>query len=193
MATLVSSYEIIFPASRQIIIVNAQPGERVDNRLIINHSLATIHCINQDVESMLFDDGGLAAYTTHVMEVRPTNLGSVVTMDGSNVLDHGTLVMVASYIMQYESLRAEDDHLVEENIHQQVDGNMQDDDDDDDEVCVICQGEFETGEVCAALECEHGYHKECIEKWLQRKNDCPICRAEVLPFFSKICMFRVGS
>ncbi|KAD7477215.1 hypothetical protein E3N88_00351 [Mikania micrantha] len=84
---------------------------------MIKRSLATIQCINQDIESMLFDDGGPTAYKARLMEVRTK------------------------------------DHLVEEKIHQQINGNMMnDDEEEEEEVCVICQGDFQTGEVCGALE-----------------------------------------
>ncbi|KAK4572772.1 hypothetical protein RGQ29_030984 [Quercus rubra] len=47
--------------------------------------------------------------------------------------------------------------------------------------CVICQVEYEEGEVLFALPCEHPYHSECISKWLQIRKTCPICGTEVVP------------
>lgn len=47
--------------------------------------------------------------------------------------------------------------------------------------CVICQVEYEEGEVVVALPCEHSYHSECITNWLQVKKICPICSTEVSP------------
>jgi hypothetical protein len=110
MATSVPSYEIIFLESRQIVMVNARAGERVDNRLIINPSPTHVATIQyyEDFDS-LFDDGG-PAYTTHFVELKP-NHRSVVTptsSDGSNVLDHETCVKITNYIMNYEALRADD-------------------------------------------------------------------------------------
>ncbi|KAK3245250.1 hypothetical protein CYMTET_45174, partial [Cymbomonas tetramitiformis] len=46
--------------------------------------------------------------------------------------------------------------------------------------CVICQLEFEDGERLNQLPCEHCYHKDCIQQWLQLNKQCPICSKEVL-------------
>ncbi|KAH0734274.1 hypothetical protein KY285_009981 [Solanum tuberosum] len=49
------------------------------------------------------------------------------------------------------------------------------------EICAICQAEFEHEESIGTLGCGHEYHTGCIKQWLLRKNDCPMCRASVLP------------
>ena len=36
--------------------------------------------------------------------------------------------------------------------------------------CVICQVEYEEGEQLAALLCQHPFHGECINQWLQIKK-----------------------
>ncbi|KAK4349526.1 hypothetical protein RND71_032281 [Anisodus tanguticus] len=49
----------------------------------------------------------------------------------------------------------------------------------EDEVkCTICQEEYVIGDEIGSLECEHGYHVECVKHWLRLKNWCPICKAE---------------
>ncbi|MFS7895949.1 putative transcription factor C2H2 family [Helianthus anomalus] len=143
---------------------------------------------------MLFDEGE-PAYTTRLMEYETNNglVTGVISLDGSQVVDHETRVMITSYIMKYhESLRA--DNSSEERTDQEhsvkIEGNS-DEEKEEVDVCAICLQEFETGETCAGLECEHRYHLGCLEKWLQQRNNCPICRAKVFPFLSKICMVIV--
>ena len=47
-------------------------------------------------------------------------------------------------------------------------------------LCAICQAEFEHGDNLIILECGHGYHEKCIEKWLTgSKRQCPICKQTV--------------
>lgn len=40
--------------------------------------------------------------------------------------------------------------------------------------CAICQEPF--GEKALRLPCAHHFHKECVEKWLQKNTSCPLCR-----------------
>lgn len=58
----------------------------------------------------------------------------------------------------------------------QRDGNC---DEKEGDVCAICLEENnKTGRQ--KLDCGHGYHEECIRRWLLRKNVCPLCRATVM-------------
>lgn len=34
-------------------------------------------------------------------------------------------------------------------------------------------------EVVTLYNCQHSYHKDCVEKWLRKSNSCPICRVDV--------------
>ncbi|KAF9968459.1 hypothetical protein BGZ70_003594 [Mortierella alpina] len=44
--------------------------------------------------------------------------------------------------------------------------------------CLVCMSEYEEGEDMRALRCKHGFHQECIDKWLTTgANKCPVCRA----------------
>ena len=48
------------------------------------------------------------------------------------------------------------------------------------ETCFICFEEYKLGEYKRLLpECKHYFHKKCIDKWLKRKAQCPICRDKV--------------
>ncbi|KAK5808715.1 hypothetical protein F5H01DRAFT_350312 [Linnemannia elongata] len=43
--------------------------------------------------------------------------------------------------------------------------------------CLVCMSEYEEGEDMRALKCNHGFHQECIDKWLTTgANKCPVCR-----------------
>uniref|UniRef100_A0A915EUV7 RING-type domain-containing protein n=1 Tax=Ditylenchus dipsaci TaxID=166011 RepID=A0A915EUV7_9BILA len=41
--------------------------------------------------------------------------------------------------------------------------------------CIICSDELEYEDV-ACLSCGHTFHFTCIDKWIKKKSDCPICR-----------------
>ncbi|XP_050893801.1 NEP1-interacting protein-like 2 [Lathyrus oleraceus] len=47
--------------------------------------------------------------------------------------------------------------------------------------CTICMDEFEfddineTSNICT-MPCSHVFHEQCIVKWLQTSNTCPLCR-----------------
>jgi len=46
--------------------------------------------------------------------------------------------------------------------------------------CAICLSKFETGQVVGesndSAKCSHQFHLECIENWLLKHDDCPLCR-----------------
>jgi len=45
------------------------------------------------------------------------------------------------------------------------------------EECGICYQELFAGNM--ALQCGHTFHTTCIDKWLETKNSCPLCRKPV--------------
>lgn len=45
--------------------------------------------------------------------------------------------------------------------------------------CMICLGEFEDGEQLKKLPCSHQFHCGCVEEWLKRSVECPICKHNV--------------
>ncbi|KAM6563740.1 hypothetical protein CsatB_023738 [Cannabis sativa] len=48
--------------------------------------------------------------------------------------------------------------------------------------CRVCLSEFEDGEKIRKLKCDHVFHKECLDTWLQQFcATCPLCRTKVLP------------
>ena len=42
--------------------------------------------------------------------------------------------------------------------------------------CMICLDEFISREKVIALPCIHFFHPKCINKWIENKNECPICK-----------------
>ncbi len=49
------------------------------------------------------------------------------------------------------------------------------------ENCFVCFEAYSEGEYKRELpHCKHFFHKKCIDKWLKKKAQCPICRDNVL-------------
>ncbi|KAF8377263.1 hypothetical protein HHK36_030638 [Tetracentron sinense] len=48
--------------------------------------------------------------------------------------------------------------------------------------CAVCLSNFREGEKIRELQCNHIFHKDCLDKWLQHDSPtCPLCRSTVLP------------
>lgn len=49
--------------------------------------------------------------------------------------------------------------------------------------CVICMEQFKEEEEVAELKCDerHYFHINCLEDWLKRKMECPLCKSTVKP------------
>ncbi|XP_010053991.3 RING-H2 finger protein ATL79 [Eucalyptus grandis] len=47
--------------------------------------------------------------------------------------------------------------------------------------CAICLTEFDEGDGIRVLAtCSHGFHVECIERWLRSHKSCPTCRSSLV-------------
>eukprot|EP00906_Rhabdomonas_costata_P028348 RCo040183 len=46
-------------------------------------------------------------------------------------------------------------------------------------VCQICLEAFEDGETLRILLCLHQFHQTCVDKWLRRRRECPVCRTGI--------------
>lgn len=49
---------------------------------------------------------------------------------------------------------------------------------DDAKSCPICIEEFEDGNEVRYLWCMHRFHKDCVDKWLEKHSNCPMCKKE---------------
>lgn len=48
--------------------------------------------------------------------------------------------------------------------------------------CAVCLNEFEDEESLRLLpKCDHVFHSECIDAWLENHVTCPVCRANLAP------------
>ncbi|KAM0917877.1 hypothetical protein ACQ4PT_009294 [Festuca glaucescens] len=48
-------------------------------------------------------------------------------------------------------------------------------------VCAICLEVFEHGAVCSEVpECQHLFHNDCTDVWMETKTTCPLCRRHIV-------------
>lgn len=48
--------------------------------------------------------------------------------------------------------------------------------------CAVCLNEFEESETLRLIpKCDHVFHPECIDAWLESHVTCPVCRANLAP------------
>lgn len=45
--------------------------------------------------------------------------------------------------------------------------------------CVICQEQYQVGDIRKTLPCFHHFHQHCIDRWLGTNKTCPICKHSV--------------
>lgn len=47
--------------------------------------------------------------------------------------------------------------------------------------CAICLGDYTEKDEVAELKCDerHYFHAACLEDWLKRKPECPLCKKPV--------------
>ena len=50
-----------------------------------------------------------------------------------------------------------------------------------DNICSVCLDEFKEDDILKKLNCEHIFHKDCLEPWLNNNNrNCPLCRTDII-------------
>ncbi|GJP40489.1 hypothetical protein CLOM_g166 [Closterium sp. NIES-68] len=55
-----------------------------------------------------------------------------------------------------------------------------DDSSNSSERCTVCLEPFQEGEMVRLLPCLHQFHSPCIDQWLQRQANCPICKHQLV-------------
>lgn len=58
--------------------------------------------------------------------------------------------------------------------------NNSNNDSNNNESCTICIVDYKQGDKVRTLPCMHRFHKDCIDKWLGLKSDCPMCKYDLL-------------
>ncbi|XP_061367417.1 E3 ubiquitin-protein ligase ATL42-like [Gastrolobium bilobum] len=60
--------------------------------------------------------------------------------------------------------------------------------------CTVCLSEFEDIEILRLLpKCQHAFHVNCIDKWLENHSTCPLCRYRVEPGDIKNLTYSLSS
>jgi hypothetical protein len=58
--------------------------------------------------------------------------------------------------------------------------------DEENRKCSICFGEFEENENVRFLACFHKFHVECIDAWLAKNEQCPVCKKDLKSLIREI-------
>ena len=45
--------------------------------------------------------------------------------------------------------------------------------------CCICKDDYKVNDIVSKIRCGHYHHHECILAWLNKQNNCPVCRFEL--------------
>ena len=61
-----------------------------------------------------------------------------------------------------------------------------------DHVCIVCREDMGPGSRAKRLDCSHSFHVHCLRSWLERQQNCPICRAPVLAAVDSARRNRAG-
>lgn len=48
-----------------------------------------------------------------------------------------------------------------------------------DDACTICLERFEKGDALRVLQCRHSFHLACVDQWLARSGQCPVCKHSI--------------
>lgn len=69
------------------------------------------------------------------------------------------------------------EHEPNQDQNQDQDQNKDKDEQTHEDVCPICQETINESSNVRTLQCDHQFHNECISKWIEIRNLCPLCNA----------------
>jgi len=49
----------------------------------------------------------------------------------------------------------------------------------EDATCAVCLGDYEDNNEIRYLPCNHHFHSECVDQWLQLNKTCPLCKKDI--------------
>jgi len=76
------------------------------------------------------------------------------------------------------SIHNMDDAVSFHKMKTEEEGNPSSDDEDSTFECPICLGTRETR--LQATPCMHVFHAKCLQDWVKRKPECPLCRLKLI-------------
>ena len=56
------------------------------------------------------------------------------------------------------------------------------------EKCPICLQKYKGADMIKEFPCKHIFHKECIFKWLNKSNVCPLCKYDISDNVNKVVL-----
>lgn len=125
---------------------------------------------NSSTRRKVFMDRSMFIYS-RVLKHATTFPGTKVCGENnlSDIVDEETLIINKSESNSIDSYSSMDEMQLELN-----DNGVPE--------CVICWSQYQVGEeVCwSKYACNHVFHSKCLEIWIKRKSQCPICRRDFL-------------
>ena len=78
--------------------------------------------------------------------------------------------LIMNYVENYSNASPLNERLIKPKVEPYTKENPE-------EVCSICLEDFEEAQMVASLQkCHHLFHEECLLKWLDVRQICPLCR-----------------
>lgn len=115
-------------------------------------------------------------------ELRRSSYDTLLSLDGgSDVRAERWAIIAPSLIEQLPTLVYTEDQKLSA-IYRANGAKYHADSGSNDETeheCMICQSEYEVGDVLRRLPCGHTFRAECVDRWLKQKDQCPTCRRSI--------------